>query len=78
MRPRALRPAGLALALAVGLAAGCSEEQGETLHIGGLFATTGPDAAKGFAQLSAARVAVQQINDQGGVLGKVCKPFTGQ
>lgn len=48
----------------------CSQEQGEALRIGGLFSTTGPDAAKGFAQLAAARVAVQQINDNGGVLGK--------
>ena len=71
MRPSFTLPR-LALGLAVALAAApsCSEEQGEALRIGGLFSTTGPDAAKGFAQLSAARVAVQQINDQGGVLGQ--------
>ncbi|HEY3445754.1 MAG TPA: ABC transporter substrate-binding protein [Myxococcales bacterium] len=61
----------VAVAVACALAASaCSTEQDEAVRIGGLFSTTGPEAAKGFAQLSAARVAVQQINDNGGVLGK--------
>ncbi len=48
----------------------CGGEKGETLRIGGLFSTTGPLAEKGFAQLAAARLAVEQINESGGVLGK--------
>lgn len=50
--------------------AACGGDGGETLRLGGLFATTGPSAAKGFAQLSAARLAVAQINEAGGVRGK--------
>ncbi|MGC4114007.1 MAG: ABC transporter substrate-binding protein [Myxococcales bacterium] len=69
MKTAFLAPAVAAFA-SLALLAGCSSDQGEAIRIGGLFSTTGPDAAKGFAQLSAARVAVQQINERGGVLGK--------
>jgi ABC-type branched-subunit amino acid transport system substrate-binding protein len=59
----------LALGALLGLAA-CGGGNQEVLRIGGMFSTTGPLAGRGFAQLSAARLATAQINAAGGVLGK--------
>jgi branched-chain amino acid transport system substrate-binding protein len=56
------------------LAAGCSGDdddkwQGETIAIGSIFSTTGDGIAFGPQQLKAAELAVDQINEDGGING---------
>lgn len=78
LRPPSLRRLrGLVTALLLGgvlLAAGCSGDdgddwQGETIGLGSIFSTTGAGAAFGPQQLKAARLAVEEINSDGGVNG---------
>lgn len=49
--------------------AACGPQQTDSLRIGGIFSTTGANAEAGFAQLSGARLAVEEINAHGGVNG---------
>lgn len=64
-------PRALAFAASLALLGACGKGRDEdTLRIGGLFSTTGALAQTGFSQLQAARLAVSQINERGGVNGK--------
>ena len=44
--------------------------QGETVRVGFNYPQTGPLSAQGQAQLNAARIAVEEINEKGGILGR--------
>jgi branched-chain amino acid transport system substrate-binding protein len=62
------------LAATVLVTTGCSGDddekwQGETIAIGSIFSTTGDGVAFGPQQLRAAELAVEQINDDGGING---------
>lgn len=73
----------LAAAVAVTLAAGCASSSNGSggsgsgskgpIVIGGLAGTTGAYAAAGLATINAAKLAVQQINAKGGLLGRQVK-----
>jgi ABC-type branched-subunit amino acid transport system substrate-binding protein len=62
--------AALALTAGLALLPGCGQQEEDAIRIGGIFSTTGSLAQTGFSQLQAARLAVSQINENGGVLGK--------
>jgi branched-chain amino acid transport system substrate-binding protein len=61
------------LAAAALLAAGCSDDdskwEGETITLGSIFSTTGDGVPFGPQQLKAAELAVEQINEDGGING---------
>ena len=70
----------LAGALVLTMAAGCASSSGASgsgsngpIIIGGLAGTTGAYAAAGLATIDAAKLAVQQINAKGGLLGRKVK-----
>jgi branched-chain amino acid transport system substrate-binding protein len=71
--------AGVALTLAAGCAssgsggAGSGSSSKSPIIIGGLAGTTGAYAAAGIATIDAAKLAVQQINAKGGILGRQVK-----
>ncbi len=69
-----MRKLGLILSclalLAVG-AAGCASGGGDTYRVGYLASQTGPYAALGLASTEGAQLAVKQINDAGGINGKL-------
>lgn len=46
-----------------------SDEETDTLHIGAIFEQTGPVAAYGMSELNGVRLAVEEINEAGGIDG---------
>ncbi|MDD3693206.1 MAG: ABC transporter substrate-binding protein [Oscillospiraceae bacterium] len=71
MRRRKLFSIVAAAALLVGIAAGCKkEDDSDTIKIGGLAPLTGDVSQYGIAVNNAVKMAVKEINDNGGILGK--------
>ena len=69
-KKRALSKNLVAAAACGALTLGCAPAEEERLQLGFLTSMTGPLAEAGVAQLEAARLAAEQINAAGGVLGK--------
>lgn len=67
---RLLTAAAAGLMATSSLAACGPDDQGDRIRIGVMLSTTGPLAELGTAQLDAARLAVEEINASGGVMGK--------
>lgn len=64
------RAAGFILALVLGIPHPSAGSAGEPIRIAAIFSITGPAAASNAPSLQGARLAVQEVNRSGGVLGR--------
>ena len=61
----------IGLLVVVALASSCGTTgNGDTLTVGALYPTTGPQAAAGIEELRGVRLAVERVNSSGGIDGK--------
>ena len=60
----------IAVLAVLALLSGCGEKKSATIKIGHQVALTGPNATWGQSESNALKMAVDKINESGGVLGK--------
>lgn len=70
MKTKRFFAAVLVLVLSLALFAGCGEKESDTIKIGVLAPTTGDVSIYGIPTLNGIKLAVKEINEAGGILGK--------